>query len=160
MEEQRGNLPVFEKLLSPGISDGKRSVGDERVPRLQVTVVFTSVDATIAALKRAGSLAGSLATSITLVVAQVVPYPLPLNSPPVLLEFNERRFRIIAGATSAETTVRLYLCRNRWETLKAVLRPNSLVVVGGRRRWWSTEEKGLVRKLRRAGHDVIFTETD
>ena len=151
---------MFEKLLSPGVGDLGQHAGHKPVSRLQVTVVFTSVDATIAALKRAGSLAGYLTTSITLIVAQVVPYPLPLNSPPVLLEFNERRFRAIAGATSAETTVRLYLCRDRWETLKSVLRPNSLIVVGGRRKWWDTEEKRLVGRLRRAGHDVIFTETD
>ncbi|HSP07449.1 MAG TPA: hypothetical protein VLR94_09745 [Acidobacteriota bacterium] len=160
MEDEKGNLLVFEKLLSPAFSDHKQSVSDEVERRLQVIVVFTSADATIAALKRAGSITSCLTTFITLVVPQVVPYPLPLKSPPVLLEFNERRFRIIAEATPAETTVRLYLCRDRWKTLKAVLKPNSLIVVGGRRRWWATEEKRLVRKLRRAGHDVILTETN
>jgi len=160
MEKQKGSLLVFEKTLSSGIGEPKPSAGHVPGSRLQVIVVFTSVDATIAALRRAGSLAGSLTTSITLVVAQEVPYPLPLNSPPVLLEFNERRFRTIAGATPAETTVHLYLCRDRWEALKAALKVRSLIVVGGRRSWWPTEEKWLARKLRRAGHDVIFMEAD
>ena len=40
-----------------------------------------------------------------------------------------------------ETIVRLYLCRDRFETLQAVLRPRSLVVIGGRRRWWPTSGK-------------------
>jgi len=46
------------------------------------------------------------------------------------------------------------------ETLKAVLSQRSLVVVGGHKRWWPTPEKRLARKLRRAGHEVIFTETE
>ena len=160
MQEQKGNLLVFEKVLFPGIGESKPAAGNVPGPSLQVIVVFTSVDATIAALRRAGSLPGCLTTFITLVVAQEVPYPLPLNSPPVLLEFNERRFRTIAGASPAETTVQLYLCRDRWEALKAVLKVRSLIVVGGRRSWLPTAEKRLVRKLRRAGHDVIFMEVD
>ena len=54
----------------------------------------------------------------------------------------------------------IYLCRDRVETLTAVLSPHSLVVIGGRKRWWPTAEKRLARKLRRAGHEVIFTETE
>jgi len=44
---------------------------------------------------------------ITLLVPQIVPYPLPLTSPPILLDFNERRFRLIAEQAPVETTVRL-----------------------------------------------------
>jgi len=78
----------------------------------------------------------------------------------VLLDFSERRFRVIAAESPVETTVRLYLCRDRMETLAAVLEPHSLIVLGGRRRWWPTQEKRLVRKLRRAGHEVILEEKD
>jgi len=36
-----------------------------------------------------------------------------------------------------------------------------LVVIGGRQHWWwPTQEKALARTLRRAGHEVIFTETE
>ena len=56
-------------------------------------------------------------------VPQVVPYPLPLESPPVLIDWNERRFRVIADESPVETTVRIYLCRDRLETLTAVLKP-------------------------------------
>ena len=97
---------------------------------------------------------------ITIVVPQVVPYPLPLTSPPVLLDFNERRFHVIASESPVETRVRLYLCRDRGRRSGNVLAPRSLVVVGGRKRWWPTREKRLARWLRRAGHEVIFTETE
>jgi hypothetical protein len=128
--------------------------------RLNISVVFTSIESTLEALKRAGELASRLSGQITLLVPQAVPYPLPLTSPPVLLDWNERRFTVIATDSPVETKVLLYLCRDRLETLRRVLTPRSLVVLGGRRRWWPTREKRLARQLRRAGHEVIFTETE
>jgi len=127
---------------------------------LNISVVFTSVEATLEALKRAGTLARRLSGHITLLVPQVVPYPLPLTSPPVLLDWNERRFQVIASESPVDTKVMLYLCRDRMETLSRVLAPRSLVLIGGRKRWWPTAERRLARKLRRAGHEVIVTETE
>ena len=72
---------------------------------LNITVIFTTVDATIAALKRASILAESLGARITLVSPQIVPYPLPLASPPVLLDFQERRFREIAAESAVDIRV-------------------------------------------------------
>jgi hypothetical protein len=127
---------------------------------LSIDVVFTSVRATLGALRKAAALADRLNARIHLVVPQVVPFPCPLTSPPTACDFNERRLRIIAGESRIPTTVLIYLCRDPWETLKSVLRPHSLVVVGGRRRWWTTAEDRLAAKLRRSGYDVIFTETE
>jgi hypothetical protein len=112
------------------------------------------------ALRTAGVLALSLGARITLLVPQIVPYPLPLDSPPVLIDFSEKRFREIAETSAVEATVRIYLCRDRMETLQAVLAPRSLIVIGGARRWWPTREKTLARQLRRAGHEVVFAETE
>ena len=91
-------------------------------------MVFTSVESTLAALKEAGNLANSLGARIKLVVPQVVPYPLPLETPPVLVEFNENRFRVMASESPVETSVQIYLCRDRFETLTSVLKPGSIVV--------------------------------
>jgi len=128
--------------------------------RLEITVLFTSVEPTVAALRRAGELASQLNGRITLVVPQVVPYPLPLASPPVARDFNERRFRVIAEESRAETTVQVYLCRDRYVTLESVLAERSLVVIGMRRRWWPTAEKRLIERLRKAGHEVVVTGTE
>ncbi len=151
---------ALQKLLAPATGWPDRPETGESESGLNIDVVFTSVDPTLAALKKAGALASRLNARITLLIPQIVPYPLPLETPPVLLEFNERRFRIIASESSVETTVRIYLCRDQLETLAVVLKPHSVVVVGGRRRWWPTAEKRLAGKLHRAGHEVIFTETE
>ena len=154
--------PAFEKVLRPALGHPAQPAsagGPEH--RLDLAVVFTSVEVTLMALRTASALAGSLSGRITLLVPQIVPYPLPLASPPVLLDWNERRFRVMASESTVDTTVQMHLCRDRLETLKAVLSPGSLVVVGGRkRRWWPAPEKRLARKLRRAGYEVIFTETE
>jgi hypothetical protein len=152
---------ALEKKLIPASAQPTRAIGEEVDRRLNIAVIFTSVESTLAALRKAGTLASSLGAQITLLAPQVVPHPLPLESPPVLLDWNERRFRTIANESPVETTVRLYLCRDRVETLKSVLSPKSLVVIGGQKSWWPFHrEKRLAGKLRRAGHEVIFTETE
>jgi hypothetical protein len=150
--------PAFEKLVVPTPRLPGEPAAGEANSKLNVAVIFTSIESTLSALRRAGALANRLRACITLIVPQIVPYPFPLTSPPVLLDFTERRFRVIADESPVETTVRIYLCRDRVETLRDVLKPHSLVVIGGRRRWWPTPEKRLARRLRRAGHEVVFAE--
>src|SRR5258708_5794085 len=76
------------------------AVGADR--EFNIAVVFTSVPATLVALREAGNLADSLGARITLVVPQVVPFPAPLETPPVLHEFNEARFRVMASMSPVE----------------------------------------------------------
>ena len=150
---------TFERQVKTGKGFPKRpEVAEES--RLNIVVIFTSVDATIAALKTAGTLAQDLNARITLLVPVVVPYPLPLTRPPVPLDFQEKRFREIASECPAEIHVQLYMCRDPLQTLKTVLSPHSLVIVGGQKQLWPAREKNLARKLRNSGHEVIFTEAD
>ena len=154
-------LLAFEKVLIPAPQQPAQAQAAETDQRLNICVIFTSVESTLAALRKAGELASSLGARITLLALQAVPFPLPLESPPVLLDWNENRFRTIASESPVETTVRLYLCRDRVETAKGALSPKSLVVIGGRKGWWPfSPEKRLAAHLRRAGHEIIFTETE
>jgi hypothetical protein len=150
---------ALQRTLNPAAAHPSASPTRRSESKLNVAVIFTSVPLTLTALRKAAALASRLGGRITVLAPQVVPYPLPLESPPVLLDWNERRFRVIAEESPVETTVQLYLCRDRTETLKAILPPRSLVVIGGRKRWWPTAEKRLASQLRSAGHEVIFAET-
>jgi hypothetical protein len=147
---------------SAGLAPGSptQPVRDDADPRLNIAVLFTSVDSTLAALKEAANLAHDLGARIRLVVPQVVPYPVPLEAPPVPAEFNEKRFRVIASAGPVETSVQIYLCRDVLAALKSALKPGSIVVLGGPKRWWPTRNEILARRLRRAGFEVVFKETE
>ena len=147
---------LVEKRFNPAARLPQRPAAGGADSELSIAVIFTSIEPTLSALRRAATLADRLRARITLMVPQVVPYPLPLTQPPVPLDFTERRFRVIANQAPVETIVRIYLCRNRTEALTAALRPHSLVVIGDRGGWWPTAEKRLGRQLRRAGHEVLF----
>ena len=144
---------------------GQRSVTHEATaeagPRakLEVNVVFTNRRGTLAALETAGKLAHNLGARINLVVAQAVPYSLSLDRPPVSIPFIEQRLLELAGQGAQgplETKVQVYLCRASRQALLQVLKPKSLVILGGRARWWPTKEGRLARMLCSKGHQVVF----
>jgi hypothetical protein len=128
--------------------------------RLNVWVIFTSEEATITAMSLAASLAKGWQARLTLVVAQPVPFPRQLVDPPVSIEFNEKRYHLLAKRSPVQTNVRVYLCRDRLETLRSILPPGSLVVIGGKERWWPTAERRLAAAIRRAGHDVVLAKAE
>ncbi len=141
-----------ERFQSPGLGDGDG---------FEVTVVSTTRPGTQAALRMAGALAKDLGARIRLVVAHEVPFHFPLDKPPVSLGFLERyQIRLVSesGVRAEEVHVEMFLCSDRTECLRRVLRPRSLVVVGGRRRRWLNNERRLEKWLGRLGHHVIFAE--
>ena len=152
---------ALETLVIPAAGQPAWPEAEANDNGLNISVIFTCVETTLAALKKAATLAASLGARITLLVMQPVPFPLPLESPPVLLDWSDNRFRTIASQSPLQMMVRLYLCRDTVETLKSVLRQKSVVVIGGRKSSMPfTREKRLARTLRRAGHEVIFIESE
>ena len=129
---------------------------------LEVVVMFTDVPGTLRALKTAAELAHNLNGRIRLLAPQVVPYPLPLDSPQVSREFNERRFQTLAshGSSPVDTRVEMRLCRDRDDAVCQALEPEALVVMGAHHSWWPTAEKALARKLRRKGHQVVLVDSE
>lgn len=128
---------------------------------LEVNVIFTELQPTMVALKSAESLAGGLGAAIRLRAPIIVPMQLDLEHPPVSVGFMEELLRKLVSQSNAdafERTVHLYICRNWPETLLEVLRPKSLVVIGGRRHCWPTAASRLARTLRAKGHRVAFVD--
>ncbi len=129
--------------------------------KLDLQVIFTDLPKTAAALAAARTMARGLDACITLMVAQVVPYPLPLAEPDVPVEFTERALESLGNQGDAEdTTIEIYLCRDRVETIRRALPPDSLVIVGARKlRWWPSwlpsRESQLTRLLRQDGRRVL-----
>jgi hypothetical protein len=157
---QPKEISFVERLPIPAIGLPVLPGSDETNRRLEIVVVYTSVQATVSALSRAAALANGLNARLRLVMLNVIPYPLPLESPPVRCDFSERRLLEIASTSPVETRVHLCMCRQRFKTLVALLQPRSLVVIGGHKTWWPTNEGKLARALRRAGHEVILAESN
>ena len=130
---------------------------------LEVNVIFTDPEATAAALQTARSLSRDLRAVIRLRAGIVVPMQLSLGEPQVSLEFMERLLRGLAEqleVAGCEIPVDLYVCRNWIETLVDVLRPDSLIVIGGRRHWWPTAESRVAGALRTKGHRVALVRVE
>jgi hypothetical protein len=121
-------------------------------------VIFTDLDATKGALNTANDLARDLDTRIVLLVPHVVPYPLPLENPPVSAEFTRRALSQLAVEQKLEVTIKVYLCRDRNDAVRRALKPDAFVVIGTRKRWWPHGERMLARLLRRDGHSVFLVD--
>ena len=121
--------------------------------KLDLKVVFTDLPKTAAALAAARTMARGLSARITLMVAQVVPYPLPLTAPDVSVEFTERMLEPLAcnKDDAEDTAIEILLCRDRDETIRRAVPPDSLVILGARR--W--RDRRLIKFLRQDGRRVL-----
>jgi hypothetical protein len=124
--------------------------------RVEVNVLFTTHAGTLAALKIALRLGRDLRTRPKVLLLYDVPYTLPIEKPAVPTGLLEEQIRALARESSSEITARIILCREPRRTLQQILRPHSVVVIGGKKRWWPTREQRLARALRKDGHEVIF----
>jgi hypothetical protein len=125
---------------------------------LEVNVLCTDVLTTANATEQAAELARGLNARLHVLVAQQVSYAVPLDNPPVSVQFEEQLVRKLAERCGVETRVEIFLCRDAEETLTRQLAPHSVVVVGAPRSWWPSREERLARRLRRLGHEVIVID--
>ena len=143
------------------------SVVRETIPRLlsgplEVNVIFSGLRETSAALNFAQSMARDLRARIRLQAAIAVPFPLPLDRPPISVPFLQTALRNLVSQLEKQTfdpAVNLCFCRDRVRALLQVLKPNSLVVIAGRKRWWPTAETRMANALRAKGHQVVFVDS-
>lgn len=155
------NVYSADIVKQPGQSaPWETTTGTDSEP-LEVNVIFTEPRATAAALKSSESFARGFGACIRLRAAIAVPFRLPLDQPPISVCFLEQLLRDLVGQPEQdgfERTIHLYVCRDRSETLLQVLKPNSLVVIGGRKHWWPTAASRMAGALRAQGHRVVFVD--
>src|ERR1017187_5276278 len=105
--------PTVEKPYLPANRFANEPAAGEANSKFNIAVIFTSIESTLSALRKAGALANRLCARITLIVPQGVPHPLPRSRPPVLPDFTESHFRHLPVESAVETTGGIYLCRGR-----------------------------------------------
>lgn len=128
--------------------------------KLDINVIFTECQTTRAALKTAAELSRDLGAKVRLLAPHHVPFSFPLDKPPVSLAFNEQRLMALAHELKgdlSEIQIHLLLCRDRVQAILRMLTPRSVIVIGGRKRWWPTAESRLAANLRSKGHQVLLT---
>jgi len=128
---------------------------------LIITVIHTTPEGTLSALKTAYGLAKCSGLQMRLVTTHEVPFRLTLEEPMVSVDFlRGRQASLVAQAKidPDEVLIQILLCRNGKRALSEFLIPRSLVAIGGIRRWWRPERK-LEKQLTRWGHRVVFVET-
>jgi hypothetical protein len=129
-------------------------------PHLKVTVIHTTPEGTLGALRLAHDFARNLAVRIELVAIQVVPFRLAIDEPMVSTNFLHRRQSLlVAKAGIDEDDVSLHVClsRDQKHALAQFLPARCLIVIGGSRRWWRPERR-LEKWLIRMHHQVLFAE--
>jgi hypothetical protein len=132
---------------------------DSHPHRLRITVVFTTIEGTLAALDTAASFARDLRAEIAIVVTEVVSFRHPLDSPPGDWHFFERMCLALIGESRLDAnnvSFKVHFCRDSNRCLELSLSPHSLVVIGARNCWWPRRERELERVLHQFGHDVVL----
>jgi hypothetical protein len=122
---------------------------------LRVVVPYTTNDFTRAALRHAG-VCTDLDVHVCIVDIQVIPFPCPLDQPPISKEFSEQRLQELLRECGLPGRTSVLYTRDWLEGFRKVLEPGSLVIVACQKRWWRTREERLARTLMNAGHDVML----
>jgi hypothetical protein len=135
-----------------------RLVEEDDPGRLGLRILFTDYAETLTALKAAAALSKDFRPHFTVLIPLLVPYPLPLDDPPVSLNFLCRRIGDLAAAVTSQIEAHVYLCRDPLETISQSLPSHSLIVVGAPRRRVFNRSRRIARWLRRRGHDVILIQ--
>jgi hypothetical protein len=154
-----GDGPARIKVQYPASYDSTNECTGEHALGLSLTVLFTTAAGTLNALRKARQLGDQLRARIRILFAYVVPYPIPIDKPPVNPELRLRQIRSYCERESIDARLDILLCRDARECIHDVLLPHSLVVIGGRPSWWPLMyEKRLAIDLKSAGHHVILVE--
>jgi hypothetical protein len=123
-----------------------------------VSVVFTSFDATLEAARVGAELARALSVPLQLIHFRTVSPHVPVNEPGGSSPIETETFVARLRREGISAGLHVYLCRNAARAIVWAFNPHSLVVLGGRRRWWPTRVGRLRRALEAAGHFVVFVD--
>jgi hypothetical protein len=152
-----GQLAEFTPATEPRDAPSPER-GSPAIRTTDVYVVFTSIDETLAAVRIAGDLAKALGVPLTLIFFRAVPYALHVDEPSGVSPVETDEFLNQVRSMGLDVRVRVYLCRDEKSAIPSAFRRHSLIVIGGRRRWWPARSERVCRELEAAGHFVVFVD--
>lgn len=135
------------------------TAGLERAEQpLDVVVPYTNPALTARALAAASALARGCESAVTLMAVHVLPYPSPLECRESIRLRLEAELASVTRTTSACVRVKLVFARDRADAYMGLLRRDSLIVIGAKKRWWRTSEERLARRLTSGGYSVAVVK--
>jgi hypothetical protein len=123
-----------------------------------ISVIYTTADETLAALRAADELARPLKRLVRLIDFRVVQVGAPVDAPTGRspLETNGLLDRV--RSQGIDVQVEVYVCRDVRCAIPRVFTGHSLIVLGGRHHWWPTRTERLRQILDRRGHFVLLVD--
>lgn len=152
-------IPIA-RARTGGPAAGRAGREQARSAPRRVYVLFTEIEETLGAVRVGRRLADAIAGRVTVVHFRPVDFAAPIDSPSGRSPAETDAFRARLEAEGCDVDVRVCLCRDARRALPLVFEDHSLVVVGGRHRWWPTPADRWRRTLEAAGHLVVFVDGD
>jgi hypothetical protein len=127
-------------------------------PHIEVSVVFTTWQDTMAALRMADRLSRSLEARIVLWHFQAITRHFTMSSPPISTQFLKHRLAAMIRkcCRMSESEIRICFCSNWEQCLRTAFAPEDVVIVGGRKRWWPSLEQRTATILKSRGCRVLL----
>jgi len=123
-----------------------------------VYVIFTSIDETLRAVRVARRLARAMRSGVTIVHFRPIGFGAPLEEPAGLSPVETDAFKARLEAEDCDARIRVCVCRDARQAIPSVLQEHSLIVIGGRRRWWPTPSDRWRRTLEGQGYLVVLVD--
>jgi hypothetical protein len=116
----------------------------------EIVVLHTGPELTPRALLAAANLTKGLNFHLVLIAVHIVPYPLQLAPLAIMEQHLSAELEKVAAESHLPVTGRIAFARDLSEAFRQCVRPESLVVIATRKRWWRTRPERWAREL--AGH--------
>jgi hypothetical protein len=130
-------------------------------PKIPVTVVFTSIEGTLAALNAAARLSKDLAAQVVILATEVVSFRYLSQGVAESMSFYQRLCEaMVKEARLQDVAIEVHLCRRQVDCLEARLKPRSIVLIGARKCWWPWRERQLHRALRGRGFETLLVQAN
>jgi len=125
----------------------------------EIAVLYTGPELTPCALQAAANLTKGLNFRVVLIAVHIVPYPLQLSALSVMEEHLQTELRKAAEGSDLPVTARIAFARDLSEAFRQCVRPESLVVIASRKRWWRTRPERWARELARNGFRTALIQS-
>jgi len=147
---------VVQLPLGPG-SAGFAAEPESSLRTDVLYVVYSTTEATIAALHAAARFAAPSGTAVRLIHFRTLPFAQPIDGPCGISPIETDAFRARLDVEGLSVRTQVYLCRDERTAIERAWQGALLVFVGGGR-WSRQPAKRLRQALKAAGHFVVLVD--